>query len=768
MLLFEFPEWSEDLADWKREVHVNCSYDGVPVTQEEVKEKDSINTNGTIQKLSTKIESRDWTNYSPAERKMKDLTDKRNTILNQINKINQIKKITKEKKKGYNAKSFNLKSLKRILQLLKIRNARLVLKSRFVIKLWIEKIYIDIFLGIMNITRVTAHLFLQSARKIFSKFIFNNEKNRKRLAYVLYKLSKMDVLNLYKLRSVLQNSGMNQWKNWLRNHYQYKYHLSKHQWDKLISQKRGNRSNQCSRVQNKVFRHDLLSYKSLNYEDNSNMEKRNFIDTFPINNYVAEDIRFDFDFDSEFDFDFKLGMWERPKRKYLHWKILPSIPQHQEGTPSNEQKKLLANEQKKLLANEQKKLLDWAGMNDERVTFSNSNLELWFFQKVVIFSKVYKTNPSIIPINLLLNLKAKKNDNLKAKKNDNEKEKKTDNEKENKNDNEKDNENKNDNEKEKKTDNEKENKNDNEKEKKNLKENKNDNEKDNENKNDNEKDNENKNDNEKDNKKKKEKEKKTHLELHLEKYLRAQVRWEGSVNETLMTTLQLGSLLLKMSNTRGVTISYIKRKQLNMDLLLIKLGFTVPELLEQGILIIEPGYLSLQNQGKLIMYRTINVLLVHQNKQKIYQKYKKNNQRYKKNNSFNNKKTKFPESSERGQSLIENIEKKDYDLLVPENILSPKRRRELRILMSFNSKLKKTNAIHRNIEILNDKTLKHGSHVFELFERKKRGGTNLKFFLWPNYRLEDLACMNRYWFDTNNGSRFSMVRIRIYPRLKSR
>lgn len=88
--------------------------------------------------------------------------------------------------------------------------------------------------------------------------------------------------------------------------------------------------------------------------------------------------------------------------------------------------------------------------------------------------------------------------------------------------------------------------------------------------------------------------------------------------------------------------------------------------------------------------------------------------------------------------------------------------------MSFNSKLKKTNAIHRNIEILNDKTLKHGSHVFELFERKKRGGTNLKFFLWPNYRLEDLACMNRYWFDTNNGSRFSMVRIRIYPRLKSR
>ncbi|CAN1857842.1 hypothetical protein LINPERHAP1_LOCUS42631 [Linum perenne] len=96
-------------------------------------------------------------------------------------------------------------------------------------------------------------------------------------AYVFYKLSKMDVLNLYKLRSVLQyhetspflkkeikdffekkgllhskfknknfrNSGMNQWKNWLRNHYQYKYHLSKNNWDKLT---RGNRINRGKRI----------------------------------------------------------------------------------------------------------------------------------------------------------------------------------------------------------------------------------------------------------------------------------------------------------------------------------------------------------------------------------------------------------------------------------------------------------------------------------------------------------------------------------------
>nr|AGP51330.1 hypothetical chloroplast RF19 [Triticum aestivum] len=29
--------------------------------------------------------------------------------------------------------------------------------------------------------------------------------------------------------------------------------------------------------------------------------------------------------------------------------------------------------------------------------------------------------------------------------------------------------------------------------------------------------------------------------------------------------------------------------------------------------------------------------------------------------------------------------------------------------------------------------------------------------------LEDLACMNRYWFDTNNDNRFSMLRIQMYP-----
>ena len=94
-------------------------------------------------------------------------------------------------------------------------------------------------------------------------------------AYVFYKLSETQVLNLSKLISSLQyhgtsfflktsikdyfgtqgiiqselrhkklrNSGLNQWKNWLRGHYQYD--LSKSEWSRLRVQKW---RNQCRTI----------------------------------------------------------------------------------------------------------------------------------------------------------------------------------------------------------------------------------------------------------------------------------------------------------------------------------------------------------------------------------------------------------------------------------------------------------------------------------------------------------------------------------------
>lgn len=39
-------------------------------------------------------------------------------------------------------------------------------------------------------------------------------------------------------------------------------------------------------------------------------------------------------------------------------------------------------------------------------------------------------------------------------------------------------------------------------------------------------------------------------------------------------------------------------------------------------------------------------------------------------------------------------------------------------------------------------------------------------FLWPSHRLEDLACMNRFWFGVANQSKSSLFRIRMYPLVK--
>nr|YP_010463949.1 Ycf1 [Fedia cornucopiae]UUL71301.1 Ycf1 [Fedia cornucopiae] len=164
--------------------------------------------------------------------------------------------------------------------------------------------------------------------------------------------------------------------------------------------------------------------------------------------------------------------------------------------------------------------------------------------------------------------------------------------------------------------------------------------------------------------------------------------------------------------------------------------------------------------------------------------------------------------------------KNNYDFPIPENILSSRGRRKLKILTSLKFKNRKVVDItqvvfkrtkkknwgffpsegkHQNRDQVHEKQAvlrcvtitfpSEGEHhnrdqvdrnqaVFKRTKKKKWGsflpkGKNrnrdqnelikLKSFLWPNYRLEDLACMNRYWFNTNNGSRLSMLRLYMYP-----
>nr|AQU64810.1 hypothetical chloroplast RF1 [Nyssa sinensis]AUF33526.1 Ycf1 [Nyssa wenshanensis]AUF33951.1 Ycf1 [Nyssa sinensis] len=858
------------------------------------KEKDSIINNRIIHESFSQIRSTNLTNYLLTEKKMKDLTDRTSTIRNQIEKITKEKKKTtpginiSPNKTGSNVK--RVKSPKNIWQILKRRNVRLIRKLHYFLKFFIEKIYIDIFLCIINIPRINIQLFVELTKKIIDKYIYNNETNQERIdktnqntihfistlkksfynisnnnknsqifcdlsslsqAYVFYKLSQTKVINLYKLRSVLQyqgtsfflkteikdyfgtqgifhselshkklrNSGMNQWKNWLRGHYQYD--LSQIRWSRLIPQKWRNRVNQCRTAQNKdlnkwdsyekdqlihynkqndyevyslpnqkdnfkkYYRYDLLSYKSINYENkrnsyiyglplqvnknqeisyNYNINKHKLFDMLggtPINNYLGEgDI---------------IYMEKNPDRKYFDWKILHFCLRKkvdieawiQLDTKSNKNTKTSTNnyqiidkiDNKDLFylkihqdqeinpPNQKRFFFDWMGMNEEILNRPISNPEFWFFPKFVLFYNAYKMKPWVIPSKLLL-LNLNINDHVSENKNINGKQQKDlfipSNTKKSF---------------------ELKNRNQEEKEpagqgnlvldvqnqgdlgsvlsnqQKDIEE-------------------DYPGSDRKKHKKKNQYKSNTEAELNffLKRYLLFQLRWDDALNQRMINNIKVYCLLLRLINPREITISSIQRREMSPDIMLIQKNLTLTELMKRGILIIEPVRLSVKNDGQFFVSQTIGISLVHKSKHQINQRYREKRYLDKKN---------FDESIPKHQKITGNRDKNHYDLFVPENILSSRPRRELRILICFNSKNR--NGVDRNPVSCNGNNVKNWDQFLDEsthFDRKKKKLMKLKFFLWPNYRLEDLACMNRYWFDTNNGSRFSMLRIHMYPRIR--
>nr|YP_010698144.1 hypothetical protein RF1 [Brachychiton acerifolius]WCF77105.1 hypothetical protein RF1 [Brachychiton acerifolius] len=872
--------------------------------------KDSIISKKMIHKLSLQIQSMEWANYSLTEKNIKDLTKRTNTIKNQIEKIIKDKKnefLTQEIKISSNKISYQdkiLESSKKFWQILKRRNIRLIRKFYFFIKFFIEKIYIDIILYIINITRTNTQLFLESTKKIIEKFIYNNEANQERInkttkntiqfiatikkknslsnisirkknakafcdlsslsqAYVFYKLSQTQVISFYKFKPILQyhgtslflkteikdyfeeqgishsrlrhhyglrqkifwHSGMNEWKNWLRSHYQYD--LFQSGWLRLVPGHWRNRVNQHYMDQNKdltkwdsdekerlihyekkkdfqansllnqeqkskqsnfkkYYGYDFLSYKSINYQDkrdsdtygsplqvnkreeisyNYTMDKLNVFDTLgdlPLHNYLEED-------------DILDAMGKFSHRKFFNWRILHFCLRNKAdieswvntSTKSNKNIKIVVNnyqeihkinkrdlfyftiyqDQESNPSNKKRSPFDWMGMNEEILSCPMSNLELWFFPEFVLLYNAYKVKPWIIPINLLLlNFNENGNSNKNIIEN-------------------------------KKRDpliapNEKkilglENRNQEEKEpigegdlvsdaqkQGNFRSVLANQEKDVE-------EDYGKSDRKKRRKKKKSKSNtKAELAFFLKRkrYLRFQLRWNNSFNKKIINNIKASSFPLKLRNPNKIVIASIHRGEMNLAILMRQKDLTLIELIKKGILIIEPVRLSVKNDGQFILYQTLSISLVHKKKQQINQRYQEKNYIDKKN---------FDESIARHQKMTENKDNNHYDLFVPENILSTNHRRELRIRISFNSREKK--GMHRNPVFLNNvrncgQVLNKNKHL----DSDKKKLIKLKFFLWPNYRLEDLACMNRYWFNTNNGSRFSMVRIHMYPRLKIR
>nr|QBC72589.1 hypothetical protein RF1 [Simmondsia chinensis] len=865
------------------------------------KEKDSRINNQIILESSIQTRFMNWTNYSLTEKKMKDLTDRTSTIRNQIERI------TKNKKNGFqtlnispNKTSYGAKRLespKNISQILKRRNNRLIRKSHYFIKFFREKIYIDIFLSIINIPRINMQLFLES--KFIDKYNYNHETNQERIektnqniikfistikkslshfssninrnskilcdlsflsqAYVFYKLSQNHVINLYKLRSVLQysgmslslkneikeyfgipgiihspnkfkNFGMNQWKNWLKSHYQYD--LSQIKWSQLVAQKWRNRVTQHGngRSENKNlnkrdsyeknqlihykkenendseayllllpnqkenfqknYRYDLLSYKFIYYGDekdsynymstfqvnkhqefsytsNYNTHKRKLVDMWgdiPITNYLEKDDIMYMEKNPEY-FDWKIfnfclrkkvdiGTWidisinnkKNTKIKIKNSSIIDKmdkkdlfyLPIHQEINPSNQ----------KVL------FFDWMGMNEEILNRPISNLELWFFPEFVLLYNTYKMKPWVIPIKFLFfNVNVSVSEIFTENKNINRKQKKnpfisiSSNEK------------------------------------KYLGlENRNQEEKEPFVQRDLESDSQNQGNSEfvlsnqqkdleedymgsdtKKRRKKKQYKSSTEAELDffLKRYLLFQLRWDDPLNQKIINNIKVYCLLLRLKNPREIAISSIERREMSLDIMLIQKDLTLTELMKRGILIIEPVRLSVKVDGLFILYQILGISLVHKSK------HQNNQKRYSENVDMKNFDKLIARHQKMTKTRTRDKNKNHYDLLAPETILSPRRRRELRILMCFNSR--NQNKVDKNPVFCNGNRLKNCNQFLDEnknLDREKNKLIKLEFFLWPNYRLEDLACMNRYWFDTNNGSRFSMLRIRMYPQLK--
>nr|QHN59447.1 hypothetical chloroplast RF1 [Gastrochilus bigibbus] len=813
-----------------------------------------------------------WFNYSLIERRMKDLSDKTIQIKNQIDGTAKDKK-KKEIVIIYDNKRSRLQ--KHIWKILKRKNIRLMRKSHYFIKSFIEKIYIDLFLYTITISKINTQLFFESTKKIFNKSIYNNginkeqegidERNQNTMkfiltikklfsnidntktsnknfntywnlsslsqAYVFYKISQNQLLNKYQLRPVLQYQGsypffkdnlkdyymihgifnyksrhkqintfvMNEWKNWLKSYYQYDLSKKKKYQLVLVPKEWRNRIDKHRMIQNKEsnqldfykkyrfiysmkendyaensfmnkkdkwkkhYRYDILSYKYISlpnlYISESTLEKNgdqeikyHFNISKPESFYVLVSIPSN-DYLEKVEKGFIIDRNTNLDRKYFDCRVLPlcflnNIENNIEiwtnahiGIKIQKNTKTEINNFNKMekkdlffptIHQESKTcnfIFDYMGMNKKRfydndLVFNHdtiSNLETWFFPEFVLLFDVYKIQPWIIPIKSLffhfsINEKSKKI-NVKSSK--------------------------------KKKDlelvNSKQEENQqqvqinfllNQKNKKVVEEDYASLEI-------------------KKGIKKKQYKSKNEMELDffLRKYLLFQLRWADHLNNKVMKNIRVYCLLLRLINPKEIAISSIQRGEINLDEMLIQRDLVLAELIRKGIFIIEPICLSIRRDGKSIIYQTMDISSVDNKKYQTTKKYKK--KRIEKGG--------FEKSIARHSNIFLSGDKNHYDLLVPENILSPRRRREFRIRICLNSR--NFHVVDRNPRFCNENKIRNCGQF--LNENKhintdRKNFIKFKLFLWPNYRLEDLACMNRYWFDANNSSRFSMSRIHMY------
>nr|YP_010528616.1 Ycf1 [Acriopsis javanica]UXW65507.1 Ycf1 [Acriopsis javanica]UXW65660.1 Ycf1 [Acriopsis javanica] len=786
--------------------------------------KDLKRNNKIIQESFVLNRTIDWSNYSLIEIRIQDLSDKTMKIKNQIERT------AKDKKKKEIVIIYDNKrsgSKKHIWKILKKKNIRLIRKSHYFIKSFIEKIYIDILLCTITISKRNTQLFFELTKKIFHKPIYNKEINKeqqgidetnqntmnfiltiKKLfsntdntknsnqnsntywdlsylsqAYVFYKISQNQLLNKYQLRPVLQYQGnypffkdnlknyfiiqgifnsksrhknqrihtyvMNEWKNWLKVYYQYD--LSEKKRSGLVPKECRNRINKHSIVESKESNQlDLYkkyqfiySMKKNDYTMNSFMSQKNkwkkhyrydllSYKYISLPNLYTSESTLERNGNQEIPYHFNTS---KPESFY----VLVSIPSN-----NSLEKGYLIDRDTNLL-DRNTNLLDrkYFDCRILHLCFLN-NIEIWANAHIGIkihqntktemknFEKMKKKEPFFsFPYNQKRFYDTASNHNIISNL---------------------------DtwffpefvllfdvyqnqpwiipikslffhfsiNEKSKKKKDKVEEDYARFKLKKDIEQYKSYNE--------------------------------TELDLFLKNYFLFQLKWGDPLKKKIMKNIRLYCSLFRLINPKDIAIYSIQRGEINLDEMLIQKDLIFVELIRKGIFLIEPICLSIRRNEKSIIYQTMDISLVDNKKHQTNKKYTK--KRY-------IDKKEVEKSIAQHSNIFLSGDKNHYDLLVPENILSPRRRREFRIRICFN--LPNFHVVDRNSRSCNENKIRKCGKFFnenKHINTDKKNFIKFKLFLWPNYRLEDVVCMNRYWFDTNNGSRFSMSRIHMYSQFR--
>nr|YP_010834472.1 Ycf1 protein [Adonis mongolica]WFQ81827.1 Ycf1 protein [Adonis mongolica] len=761
------------------------------------KNKKRIIGNQMIHESFIRIRSMDWTNFSMIEKKMKDLADKTSTIRNKIEKITKDKKNNIFKTPHINISTNEtssddkrLESPKKFWQILKRGNARLIRKCHCFMKFFIERIYIDIFLRIINIPRITIQILLKSKNKMTDKYSYNDETNQNTIhfistikkpisnirnknsqnfcdlsslsqAYVFFKLSQTKVINKYHLKSVFQYHGtipfikdrikyffgtqgifhsksshkklrdceMNEWKRWLIGNDHYQYDLSQTRWSRLVPKKRRNRINQSFMIRKKNLE-NLGSYEKdplINYDKQKNYTVNSLSSQ---KEKLKKKYKYDILSNIYINYEDKKGsyIYESPLQvneaggipynyKTYNYNIYNPDPEFFYLPGDIDLSNYLGEDY--IIdkdKNPDRKYFDWRTLNfcltkkidiEEWTNIDigdNANINKNNKTGINYYQIIDKNKLELFPEFFFLYNAYKIQPwiipiNLLLF-----------------------------------------------------------------------------NKKWSINKKQKEVQENYYGGLDIEKDLVSettteglysflkrnfifQFRWEPPFSQTIINNIKAYCLLLRLINPKEITISSIQREEMRLDVMMIPRVTTIENLENMGFFI-EPTRLSIKWDGQFLMYQTIAISRVHKSKKKT------NKRCQEKLNVHKNGLNELIARRHKNKKFFGNKEENNYDFFVPENILSPRRRRELRIRNCLNSINLNLNVGDRNqVFCTGNNAGNCGPFFYE--DKHLDVDTNLffrfKLFLWPNYRLEDLACMNRYWFDTNNGSRFSMSRIHMYP-----